>query len=59
MDVYYHYTIYKGRKCVCVTDASQTHLFKYEVIEATLKEEKDDANNISRPIALNFYKPER
>ena len=59
LDIYYHYTILDGVKYLIVTDASKNYLFKKEKLEPILKEEKIDEDNVPRPIALNYYDPER
>lgn len=59
IDIYYHYTTIEGKKYLFITDSAITHIFSQQELKATLKEELIDSSLIPRPIALNYYDPER
>jgi hypothetical protein len=42
-----------------MTDMSFSHIFMQQEIKAVLKEEMLDSSLVPRPIALNYYDPER
>lgn len=59
IDTYYHYTTVDGKKYMFMTDMSFSHIFMQQEIKAVLKEEMLDSSLVPRPIALNYYDPER
>lgn len=59
IDTYYHYTTVDGKKMMFMTDMSFGHVFMQQELKAELKEEMLDSSLIPRPIALNYYDPER
>ncbi len=59
IDVYYHYTTIGWKKYMIMCDMWFSHIFAQEEIKAVLKEELLDSDCIWRPIALNYYDPER
>lgn len=59
VDIYHHLTIYKGRKWLVTTDAAIKTILKKTELKAVTKEEKENPLLIPRPVALNYWKPQR
>lgn len=59
LGLYYHFTIYEGKKVFTVRDAERKTLLRYVELQAVTKEEKKNERLIPRPITLTYFKPRR
>lgn len=59
VELYHHFTIYKGSKWLITTDAELNTIIRMVELKPVLKEEKKNPMLIPRPFAFYFYKPER
>lgn len=59
VEIYHHFTWYEGKKVLVTTDANIWVILREVELAPVLKEEKDNKKNVPRPIALNYWKPER
>lgn len=59
VDIYHHFTTYKGKKRLVTTDWGMTNVLRQVEIKPVTAEEKKDATLIPRPIAINYWKPVR
>lgn len=59
LGLYYHFTIYEGKKVFTVWNADRSKLLRYVELNDVLKEEKKNKNLIPRPLALTYFRPRR
>ena len=59
LGLYYHFTIYEGKKVFTVWNADRSKLLRYVELGSVLQEEKENQMLIPRPIVLTYFKPRR
>lgn len=59
LGLYYHFTIYEGKKVFTVWTADRSQLLRYVELRQVLEEEKKNKNLIPRPLSLTYFRPRR
>jgi hypothetical protein len=55
--IYYHFTLYNGKKCMTIWDHSLSHLLRYEELDSLDEDEVANPEKIKYPIQLHRRKP--
>jgi len=59
VDIYHHFTIHKGKKWLVTTDINMNTVLRQVELKAVTEAEKKNPLLVPRPVALNYWKPQR